>query len=127
MLQFEVNDSKLQEIKVIGVGGGGCNAVNRMIDSGMKGVSFIAVNTDKQALAKSRKSFTSKQEGFSGENNDLESLDSTFSETKKTYENDLAALLLILTLFQIVKQPTISATNSIIYTINNPKKGGKLQ
>ena len=48
MLQFEVNDSKLQEIKVIGVGGGGCNAVNRMIDSGMKGVSFIAVNTDKQ-------------------------------------------------------------------------------
>ena len=50
MLQFEVNDSKLQEIKVIGVGGGGCNAVNRMIDSGMKGVSFIAVNTDKQAL-----------------------------------------------------------------------------
>ena len=54
MLQFEVNDSKLQEIKVIGVGGGGCNAVNRMIDSGMKGVSFIAVNTDKQALAKSK-------------------------------------------------------------------------
>ena len=40
MLQFEVNDSKLQEIKVIGVGGGGCNAVNRMIDSGMKGVYF---------------------------------------------------------------------------------------
>ena len=52
MLQFEVNDSKLQEIKVIGVGGGGCNAVNRMIDSGMKGVSFIAVNTDKQAFSK---------------------------------------------------------------------------
>ena len=54
MLQFEMNDSTLQEIKVIGVGGGGCNAVNRMIDGGMKGVTFIAVNTDKQALAKSK-------------------------------------------------------------------------
>ena len=54
MLQFEINDSTLQEIKVIGVGGGGCNAVNRMIDRGMKGVTFIAVNTDKQALDKSK-------------------------------------------------------------------------
>lgn len=54
MLQFEMNDSTLQEIKVIGVGGGGCNAVNRMIEGGMRGVSFVAVNTDKQALAKSK-------------------------------------------------------------------------
>ena len=54
MLQFEMNDSTLQEIKVIGVGGGGCNAVNRMIEGGMKGVTFIAVNTDKQALARSK-------------------------------------------------------------------------
>ena len=54
MLQFEVSDSNLQEIKVIGVGGGGCNAINRMIESGMKGVTFIAVNTDKQALARNR-------------------------------------------------------------------------
>ena len=37
-------------IKVIGVGGGGVNAVNRMIDAGLKGVEFIAVNTDAQAL-----------------------------------------------------------------------------
>ncbi len=37
-------------IKVVGVGGGGCNAVNRMIDAGLKGVEFIAVNTDAQAL-----------------------------------------------------------------------------
>ena len=34
MLQFETNDNTLQEIKVIGVGGGGCNAINRMIESG---------------------------------------------------------------------------------------------
>ena len=54
MLQFEVNESNLQEIKVIGVGGGGCNAINRMIEAGMQGVTFIAVNTDKQALAKNR-------------------------------------------------------------------------
>jgi len=40
----------LAVIKVVGVGGGGCNAVNRMIDAGLKGVEFIAVNTDAQAL-----------------------------------------------------------------------------
>ncbi len=39
-------------IKVIGVGGGGCNAVNRMVETGLQGVTFIAVNTDRQALAK---------------------------------------------------------------------------
>lgn len=39
-------------IKVVGVGGGGCNAVNRMVDADLQGVTFIAVNTDRQALAK---------------------------------------------------------------------------
>ncbi|CAN5731312.1 cell division protein FtsZ [soil metagenome] len=42
--------SYLAVIKVVGVGGGGTNAVNRMIDAGLKGVEFIAVNTDAQAL-----------------------------------------------------------------------------
>ncbi|MEM9565098.1 MAG: cell division protein FtsZ [Actinomycetota bacterium] len=37
-------------VKVVGVGGGGCNAVNRMIDAGLRGVEFVAVNTDAQAL-----------------------------------------------------------------------------
>ena len=37
-------------IKVVGVGGGGSNAVNRMIEAGLSGVDFIVVNTDKQAL-----------------------------------------------------------------------------
>lgn len=41
-------------IKVIGVGGAGNNAVNRMIEEGIKGVDFIAVNTDRQALTKSK-------------------------------------------------------------------------
>jgi cell division protein FtsZ len=41
-------------IKVIGVGGGGCNAVNRMIDEGLQGIEFIAVNTDGQALLQSK-------------------------------------------------------------------------
>ena len=45
------NDAK---IKVIGVGGGGGNAVNRMIDAGMEGIEFIAANTDLQALRMSR-------------------------------------------------------------------------
>lgn len=54
MLQFEVNDQNTAQIKVIGVGGGGSNAVNRMIEVGLNGVSFMAVNTDKQALAGSK-------------------------------------------------------------------------
>ena len=41
-------------IKVIGIGGGGCNAVDRMVESGVKGIEFIAVNTDHQALDRSR-------------------------------------------------------------------------
>ena len=41
----------LAVIKVVGVGGGGTNAVNRMIDAGVRGVEFIAVNTDAQALS----------------------------------------------------------------------------
>src|SRR5256885_7704000 len=40
-------------IKVVGVGGGGSNAVNRMITAGLRGVEFIAINTDAQALAMS--------------------------------------------------------------------------
>ena len=40
----------LAVIKVVGVGGGGCNAVNRMVDANLRGVEFIAVNTDAQAL-----------------------------------------------------------------------------
>ena len=51
-----MNMEPFASIKVIGVGGGGNNAVNRMIDAGLKGVEFISVNTDKQAL------FTSKAE-----------------------------------------------------------------
>ena len=59
MLEYNDEDlSRVNEgsavIKVIGVGGGGNNAVNRMIDAGIKGVEFIAVNTDKQALQISR-------------------------------------------------------------------------
>lgn len=44
----------MANIKVIGIGGGGGNAVNRMIDSGLRGVDFIAINTDKQALELSK-------------------------------------------------------------------------
>lgn len=50
MLEFESNLDALATIKVIGVGGGGNNAVNRMIEHGVQGVDFIAVNTDAQAL-----------------------------------------------------------------------------
>lgn len=46
--------SGLPPIKVIGVGGGGCNAVNRMIEEGINGVRFLAVNTDAQQLEHSR-------------------------------------------------------------------------
>ncbi|MDD6050311.1 MAG: cell division protein FtsZ, partial [Clostridiales bacterium] len=52
MIEFQ-NDqvsSNFASIKVVGCGGGGGNAVNRMVQAGLKGVEFIAVNTDMQAL-----------------------------------------------------------------------------
>ena len=56
MLEFEMEqeNNNFAAIKVIGVGGAGTNAVNRMVDSGLQGVEFIAINTDKQALALSK-------------------------------------------------------------------------
>ncbi|MGE5371797.1 MAG: cell division protein FtsZ [Solirubrobacterales bacterium] len=54
MLEFDVDVEQFAEIKVIGVGGGGNNAINRMIEAGLKGVSFVAVNTDAQALQLSK-------------------------------------------------------------------------
>nr|WP_278430582.1 cell division protein FtsZ [Brevibacillus laterosporus] len=50
MLEFDLDMEQLAQIKVIGCGGGGSNAVNRMIAGGVKGVEFITVNTDAQAL-----------------------------------------------------------------------------
>lgn len=50
MLEFDTNMEELAKIKVVGVGGGGNNAVNRMIEDGVEGVEFITVNTDAQAL-----------------------------------------------------------------------------
>lgn len=54
MLEFVNEVGPLANIKVVGIGGGGTNAVNRMIMAGLKGVEFIAVNTDAQALNLSR-------------------------------------------------------------------------
>ena len=58
MLEYEEMDNRMIDgtatIKVIGVGGAGNNAVNRMIEAEIKGVEFIAVNTDRQALQKSK-------------------------------------------------------------------------
>ena len=51
--EFEMDYDNVVNIKVIGVGGGGNNAVNRMVTSGLQGVEFIAINTDKQALLRS--------------------------------------------------------------------------
>ncbi|TBL78163.1 cell division protein FtsZ [Paenibacillus thalictri] len=50
MFELDLDMDQLAKIKVIGVGGGGSNAVNRMITNGVKGVEFITVNTDAQAL-----------------------------------------------------------------------------
>ena len=54
MLEFDTDLNQFAEIKVIGVGGGGNNAVNRMITAGLQGVDFVTVNTDSQALQLSR-------------------------------------------------------------------------
>ena len=55
-MSFEMVDNEPREtvIKVVGVGGGGGNAINRMVSSGVQGVEFIAVNTDKQVLTFSK-------------------------------------------------------------------------
>ena len=54
-LQIEQEtEQKLASIKVVGCGGGGNNAVNRMVDAGLRGVEFVAVNTDRQALGGSK-------------------------------------------------------------------------
>ena len=58
MLEFNTNMDQFARIKVIGVGGGGNNAVNRMIEEGVEGVEFIAVNTDAQALNQSKAGVT---------------------------------------------------------------------
>lgn len=54
MFDFDVDMEQFAHIKVVGVGGGGNNAVNRMIDGEVKGIDFIAINTDKQALHSSK-------------------------------------------------------------------------
>ena len=51
--EFENTGDNVVNIKVIGVGGGGCNAVERMLASGLKGVEFVSINTDRQQLNRS--------------------------------------------------------------------------
>lgn len=55
-MQFSVDNSNFATIRVIGVGGGGCNAVDRMIEQNVQGIEFIAINTDYQALDRSKAS-----------------------------------------------------------------------
>ena len=59
MMNIELDNDyeKMAAIKVLGVGGGGGNAVNRMIQSGMSSVEFISVNTDNQSLRFSNASY----------------------------------------------------------------------
>ena len=54
---YDTEEKDVVNIKVIGVGGGGGNAVNRMIDNGMKNIEFIAINTDKQVLRASKATY----------------------------------------------------------------------
>lgn len=56
MFEFDEVQSQFARIKVVGVGGGGQNAINRMIDAGLQGVEFAALNTDAQALMMSNAS-----------------------------------------------------------------------
>jgi cell division protein FtsZ len=56
MIEFDENRSLSAKVKIIGIGGGGCNALNTMIESGLIGVDFIAANTDAQALAANKAS-----------------------------------------------------------------------
>ena len=54
MIEFQNEEQNtFASIKVVGCGGGGNNAVNRMVDAGLRGVEFVSVNTDRQALTQS--------------------------------------------------------------------------
>jgi len=53
-LGFSMEEEPFAAIKVVGIGGGGCNAIDRMIDSAVQGIEFISINTDHQALARSK-------------------------------------------------------------------------
>ncbi len=93
--EFESGTDNVVNIKVIGVGGGGNNAVNRMIASGLRGVEFISINTDKQALlhaATPRKLQIGEKltKGFgAGSNPDIgkRAAEETRSEISKLLEN----------------------------------------
>ncbi len=52
--EVKIDQSSFASIKVVGCGGGGTNAVNRMVEAGLRGVDFVAVNTDRQALGLSK-------------------------------------------------------------------------
>ena len=52
----DIVQAGMANIKVVGVGGAGNNGVNRMVDAGLKGIEFISINTDKQALQSSKAS-----------------------------------------------------------------------
>ena len=54
MIEFDENRNVAAKVKAIGIGGGGCNAINNMISTGLTAVEFIAANTDAQALAASK-------------------------------------------------------------------------
>ncbi|MDR3206917.1 MAG: cell division protein FtsZ, partial [Oscillospiraceae bacterium] len=55
--EIDTGGDNVVAIKVIGVGGGGNNVVNRMMNAGVRGVEFVAINTDKQALANSNATY----------------------------------------------------------------------
>ena len=54
MIEFDENKNVAAKVKAIGIGGGGCNAINTMISYRLTAVQFIAANTDAQALAASK-------------------------------------------------------------------------
>ena len=54
MFELDTKEKTVAKLKVIGVGGGGGNAINRMVETGLQGVEFVALNTDAMALQKSR-------------------------------------------------------------------------
>ena len=56
MIQFDASAEQAAKIKVVGVGGAGGNALNGMIEAGLSGVEFIAINTDAQDLSKNKAS-----------------------------------------------------------------------
>ena len=129
MLDEEM-DENVTTIKVIGVGGGGGNAVNRMVSDGLQGVEFIAMNTDQQALAKNHAAtkvqLGSKLTKGRGAGADPEIGQRAAEESKDEIANALKGSQMVFITAGMVQQIHLRGKTISAWTINRQQDAEKL-